>query len=176
MYELTEHKLIHEGDRISLYKDSYTMPDGHTATKDIIEHRGAAAMLAVDNDGKILLVKQYRRSAQMETTEIPAGTMESGEQPIDCAAREIEEETGYKAGKITPLFDMYAAIGYSNEVIHIFLCEQLEKTSQDLDEDEFINVERYTLSETEQMIKNGDICDGKTISAILYCKNFVFNN
>lgn len=171
MYERTEHKKIYEGSRISLYRDSYVMPDGHTASKDIVEHGGSAAMIAIDDDGKILLVRQYRHTARRETLELPAGTMEKGEQPISCAIREIEEETGCKAARIKPLFNMYTAIGFCTEIIYIFLCEGLTKTAQNLDEDECIDVESYTLDEITEMIMQGSICDGKTISAILYYKN-----
>ncbi len=171
MYELTEHYEIYKGDRISLYKDSYITPDGHIATKEIIEHGGAAAMLALDEDNKILFVRQYRRSARKETLELPAGTIEKGEEPIVCATREIEEETGYKATNITPLFNMYSAIGFCTEIIHTFLCTGLIPSKQSLDKDEFINVERYTLDEVVSLIIKGEICDGKTISAIFYYKN-----
>lgn len=173
MYDLTGHKEIYKGNRISLYQDSYTTPDGHIATKEIVEHGGSAAMLAVDDEGKILFVRQYRRSARRETLELPAGTMEKGEQPIACATREIEEETGYTAASIKPLMQMYSAIGFCTEIIYIFLCQGLTRTAQNLDADEFINVERYSLDEAVGLIMKGDICDGKTISAILFYKNLI---
>lgn len=171
MYDLIEHKEIYKGDRISLYKDSYTTPDGHIATKEIVEHGGSAAMLAIDDEGKILFVKQYRRSTRRETLELPAGTVERGEQPISCAAREIEEETGCTASSIKPMLQMYSAIGFCTEIIYIFLCEGLTVTAQQLDDDEFINVERYSLDEAVELIMKGEICDGKTISAIFFYKN-----
>ncbi len=173
MYDLIQRKEIYKGSRISLYKDSYTTPDGHIAEKEIVEHGGAAAMLAVDDEDKILFVRQYRRSARRETLELPAGTREKGEEPIVCATREIEEETGYRAANITPLMQIYSAIGFCTEVIYTFLCTGLTKTAQHLDEDEFINVERYSLDEAVQLIVNGEICDGKTISAIFFYKNML---
>lgn len=173
MYELVEHKEIYTGDRISLYRDSYVTPDGHIATKDIVYHRGAAAMLAIDDEEKILFVRQYRQSAGRETLELPAGTIKKGELPEVCAAREIEEETGYTAARITPLFKMFSAIGFCTEVINVFLCEGLKRTQQDLDEDEFINVERYTLDEAIGLVMSGKICDGKTISSLFYYKTLI---
>ena len=170
MYEIVNREKIYEGSRIRLYKYDYTTPDGHIAKKDVVEHNGAAAMLAIDNESKILFVRQFRCTAGNETLEIPAGTLEAGEKPLDCAIREIEEETGYKAGNITHMFDMYSSIGICNEVLHYYLCRNLTKTSQNLDEDEFIKVERYTLDEAVEMIMDGRICDGKTISAIFYYK------
>lgn len=173
MYELVKHEEIYKGDRISLFKDSYVTPDGHIATKEIVYHGGAAAMLAIDNDGKILFVRQYRQSAGRETLELPAGTIEKGELPEVCAAREIEEETGYVAARITPLLKMFSAIGFCTEVINVFLCEGLKRTGQNLDEDEFINVERYTPDEAVNLIMSGEICDGKTISSLFYYKELV---
>ncbi len=173
MYELVKHEEIYKGDRISLFKDSYVTPDGHIATKEIVYHGGAAAMLAIDDEGKILFVRQYRQSAGRETLEIPAGTIEKGELPEVCAAREIEEETGYVAARITPLLKMFSAIGFCTEVINVFLCEGLKSTGQNLDEDEFINVERYTPDEAVNLIMSGEICDGKTISSLFYYKTLI---
>lgn len=173
MYELVKHEEIYKGDRISLFKDSYVTPDGHIATKEIVYHGGAAAMLAIDDEGKILFVRQYRQSAGRETLELPAGTIEKGELPEVCAAREIEEETGYVAARITPLLKMFSAIGFCTEVINVFLCEGLKRTGQNLDEDEFINVERYTPDEAVNLIMSGEICDGKTISSLFYYKELV---
>lgn len=171
IYEVVSRQQIYEGSRISLYKYGYTTPDGHIAKKDIVEHRGAAAMIAIDDEGKMLFVRQYRCSAGRQTLEIPAGTLEKGENPQICAEREIEEETGYKAKSITHLFDMYSAIGFCTEVLHIYVCKCLTKTKQNLDEDEFINVERYTPQEAVEMIMQGKIVDGKTISAVFYYIN-----
>ena len=132
-------------------------------------------MIPVDNDGKIIFVRQYRHSARREVLEIPAGTIENGEDPYECAIREIQEETSYKAGKMTFLLKMYSAIGFCSEVIHIYIAENLEKGEYNMDDDEFITNERYTLKESIELIHKGEICDSKTISAIFAYKDYISN-
>lgn len=171
-YELVKSETIYKGNRLDLLKDTVTMPDGHNATREIVEYRGAAAMLPIDDDGKVIFVRQYRHSAKVETLEIPAGTLEKDEDPLVCAVRELEEETSYKADKVTFIMKFYPAIGYSREVLYLYLCEGLKKGNFNFDEDEFISLERYTLEEAIDKIFSGEIMDSKTISAILIYKEF----
>ena len=140
---------------------------GRKVKREIIEHRGAAAMLAFDEKGKVILVKQHRYPHGY-VLEIPAGTLDKGENPRNCAFREIKEETGYSAKKMTPLLSYYPSIGYNKEVIHCFLASGLKKSgSLKLDDDEIISVVKMDFKKLIQMIKSGKIIDYKTICAVL---------
>ena len=141
--------------------------EGRNVRREVIEHRGAAAMLAFDEDGKVILVKQHR-FPHGYVLEIPAGTLEKKEDPIKCAFRELEEETGYRARKMTPLITYYPSIGYNSEVIHCFIASGLKKISDlKLDEDEILSVVKMDLKKILTMIRTGKIQDSKTICAVL---------
>jgi ADP-ribose pyrophosphatase len=141
--------------------------EGRKVRREVIEHRGAAAMLAFDEDNKVILVKQ-NRFPHGYVLEIPAGTLEKKEEPIKCAFRELEEETGYTAKKMTPLITYYPSIGYNAEIIHCFLASGLKKTSDlKLDDDEILSVVKMDLKKVISMIKTGKIQDSKTICAVL---------
>ena len=135
--------------------------------REVIEHPGAAAMLAFDEKGKVLLVKQHR-FPHGYILEIPAGTLEKGEKPIDCAYREIIEETGYKAKKMTKLVSYFPSVGYNKEEIHIFVASGTKKEFDlKLDNDEFITVVKMDIKKLIGMIKAGKIIDSKTICAVM---------
>ncbi len=172
-YEVKKSEIVYKGKIFSLEKDVITLPDGRETVRETIRHGGAAAMIPIDNEGKIIFVRQYRHSAGKEVLEIPAGTIEKGEDPYNCAIREIQEETSYKAGKMTFLFKMFSAIGFCSEQIYIYLAENLEKGEFNMDEDEFITIERYTLKESIELIYKGEICDSKTIAAIFAYKDYI---
>jgi len=141
--------------------------EGRKVKREIIDHGGAAAMLAFDEDNKVILVKQ-NRFPHGYVLEIPAGTLEKREEPIKCAFRELEEETGYTAKKMTPLVTYYPSIGYNSEIIHCYLASGLKKTSDlKLDEDEILSVVKMDLKKVISMIKTGKIQDSKTICAVL---------
>ena len=141
--------------------------EGRKVKREMIEHRGAAAMLAFDEDNKIILVKQYR-FPHGYVIEIPAGTLEKREDPKKCAFRELEEETGYRAGKMTPLITYYPSIGYNTEAIHCFVASGLKKIADlNLDEDEILSVVKMDLKKVILMIKTGKIQDSKTICAVM---------
>lgn len=174
-YEVKSSEIVYKGKIFNLERDIITLPNGRETVRETIRHGGAAAMIPVDKDGKIIFVRQYRHSARKEVLEIPAGTIEKGENPYDCAIREIQEETSYKAGKMTFLLKMYSAIGFCSEVIYIYLAENLEKGNFNMDDDEFITNERYTIEESIELIHNGVICDSKTITAIFAYKEYLSN-
>lgn len=162
---------IYHGVRVHLVKERLLTPDGKEVDWELILHPGAAAVIPVDDDGQILMVRQYRNASDSYTLEIPAGVLDSpDEDPMDCAYRELEEETGYKSNDIDYLFNFYSSIGLTDEVIHIYTAKNLMKTQQDLDEHEFVEVERYTLATLIDMIFSGEIIDNKTISSILMYK------
>lgn len=162
---------IYKGLRVHLYKERLLTPEKKEVDWELIVHPGAAAVIPIDDDGKIIMVRQYRNASNDYTLEIPAGTLDSpDEDPLYCAHRELEEETGYKAKEMDYLYKFYSAIGICDEVIHIYVAKNLIESMQNLDEDEFVTLERYTLDELVEMIFRGELLDNKTISAILMYK------
>jgi len=159
-------KKIYEGKilGLSVYNGKI---EGRRVTREIIEHRGAAAMLAFDETNKVILVKQHR-FPHGYVLEIPAGTLEKREEPIKCAFRELEEETGYRAKKMTTLITYYPSIGYNSEKIHCFVASGLKKIAGlKLDDDEILSVVKIDMQKLLRMIKSGKIQDSKTICAVL---------
>ncbi len=165
--------LQYSGSMLDMYKDIIETPDGNIAEWDYIEHKGAAAVVPVLDDGSILMVRQFRDSVDRETLEIPAGGLNGWSEPtIEAAARELEEETGYRSDNLTKLISIVTAIAFCNEVIDVYVAQNLVKTKQNLDEDEYIDVEAYTLSELKDKIFSGEIQDSKTVSAILAYESY----
>lgn len=159
-------KKIYEGRILGLSLYELTI-QGRRVKREIIEHRGAAAILAFDENGKVILVKQHR-FPHGYVLEIPAGTLEKGERPLKCAFREIQEETGHRATKMTHLLTYYPSVGYNREAIHCFVAKNLKKVSGlMLDEDEIISVVKMDIKKLISMIKAGKIIDSKTICAVL---------
>lgn len=162
---------IYKGRVINLVQDLLETPEGKVVNWDLVLHNGAAAIIPVDSDGKIIMVRQYRNASDSEMLEIPAGKIDGDEVPYECARRELEEETGYVSDDVEFLIDFYPAIGYSNEKISVYVATNLKLTVQALDEDEFVEVEKYTLDEIVSMIMDGTINDAKTMTAIFAYKN-----
>ncbi len=162
--------LIYKGKIIDFYKDTIQLPDGREVIWDYIDHKGAAAVVPVDDEGNIIMVRQYRNAIKKQTLEIPAGGLNPGEDPMVCAARELEEETGYTVKSIESLTNIYTAIAYCNEIIYVYFAKVGEKKEQHLDDDEYIEVKKYSIGELEKMILDGTIQDTKTISSILAYK------
>jgi ADP-ribose pyrophosphatase len=142
------------------------LQNGVDARREVVEHRGATAIVPLFEDGRIILVRQYRYPVTTELLEIPAGTLEADEDPEVCARRELEEETGYKCREIKKLGAIFVAPGYSTEKIHIYLAKGLVKTQANTDEDEIINVEIMPVSTVLQMASSGMIQDAKTIAGL----------
>lgn len=166
-----DRTLIHKGSIIEYYVDTMELPNGNQAKWDFIEHKGAAAVIPVTEDGKILMVSQYRNALERDTLEIPAGGRNPGETTYVAAARELEEETGYRTeDELELLISIYTTVAFCNEKIDIYVARNLIKTQQHLDEDEFLNVGAYSLEELEQMIFEQKIQDAKTISALMAYK------
>lgn len=166
-YKKIEQRLMHQGKVVGFYEDIVKLPSGKVVTWDLVKHKGAAAVVPVTENGTILLVKQYRNALDQETLEIPAGGIEPGETPLECVTREIEEETGYRAGKMEHLMTIVTAIGFCDEKIPIYVASDLKPSKQHLDEDEFIDVKEFTIEEIKEMIFDGRIIDAKTISGVL---------
>lgn len=167
-YKRLERTLIAKGAIIDYYQDTMQIPNGHVAKWDLIDHKGAAAVVAVRGDGKLLMVRQYRNALERETLEIPAGGLNGREEPtIEAAARELEEETGYLCDELELLNSIYTTVAFCNEKIDIYLARDLRPGRQHLDEDELLNVEAWALGDLMQMIFEGKIQDSKTICGIL---------
>ncbi|MBO4902293.1 MAG: NUDIX hydrolase [Lachnospiraceae bacterium] len=162
--------LIHKGNIVEIYEDMMRLPDGREETYDFIRHKGAAAVIPVLPDGRILMVRQYRNALDAYTLEIPAGGRNSETEPtLECAYRELEEETGYHAERsdITFLLTLYTTVAFCNEKIDIYVARNMQKTAQHLDDDEYINVEAYTIEELTNKVYSGEIVDAKTIAGLM---------
>ncbi|MBQ7954356.1 MAG: NUDIX hydrolase [Lachnospiraceae bacterium] len=160
--------LVYEGTIIDYYKDTVQVPNGNVVKWDFIGHKGAAAVVPVTKDGKILMVRQYRNALDRYTLEIPAGGLNGADEPTKVAAgRELEEETGFRSENIEFLVSIYTTVAFCNEKIDIYLAKDLIESKQNLDEDEFINVEAYEPKELLEMIYAGKIQDSKTICGIM---------
>ncbi len=159
---------IYSGRVISLTKDTVVLSSGRIVIREKVTHPGSVGILPVLEDGRLLLIKQCRYVVGSSLLEIPAGTIEEGESPEECAARELQEETGYRAGKLTPLSAFYLAPGYSNEFMWLFKATELEAGDMRPMPDELIEVRKIGLGEALQMIRRGEIRDVKTICAILF--------
>jgi ADP-ribose pyrophosphatase len=160
-------KLLHKGRHFSFRIDEIQLPSGKTTTRDIVDHPGAVAIVPILDDGRILLVKQYRYTAGKELLEIPAGTLEEDEAPDTCARRELKEETGYTAGSMKKVLAMYMAPGYSNEVIHLYFATALKAGESHAEDDENISLEIYGPDDLLEKIEKNTIEDAKTIAGIL---------
>ncbi len=167
-----KRELVYKGAIIDVYRDHVEIPNGNVARWDYIHHRGAAAVVPVTADGKLLMVRQYRNALDRYTLEIPAGGLDQADEPtLHCAARELEEETGYKSQDLDLLLTIRTTVAFCNEKIDIYVAHNLEKTKQHLDEDEFVDVVVCTVEELVQKIYRGEIEDSKTVAAILAYKD-----
>ena len=170
-FERLGRELAYEGIRINIYQDHLKTPDGTQIVWDHIDHPGAAAVVPVTEDGKLLLINQYRNSVDRITLEIPAGGRDSVEEEfIVCAARELEEETGYRSDDLEFLISVNTEIAFCNERIDVFVAKNLKPARQKLDPHEFIDVKPYDVGELVDMIYAGEIMDSKTLAAILAYK------
>ena len=171
-YERLDRTLVYKGVIIDFYQDTVKVPNGNVVKWDFIGHKGAAAVVAVNEDGKLLMVRQYRNALDRETLEIPAGALDSVDEPTHvAAARELEEETGFKAGKLELLIKLRTTVAFCNEKIDVYLATDLQPSKQNLDDDEFINVELHDIDELVQMIYDCKIEDSKTVAALMAYKN-----
>lgn len=159
---------VYQGTVIDMYKDTVEIPGGKTAEWDFIHHDGAAAVVPVLDDGKILMVRQYRNALDRETLELPAGKLDDPKEPgMECASRELEEETGYHSDDLEWLITLRTTVAFCNERIEIYVARNMTKTQQNLDEDEEIDVEVYTMEELREKIFSGEIEDSKTLGALM---------
>ena len=173
--DLTEKTLssekIYDGAIIHVRRDKVLLPNGHTSTREIVEHPGGVGILALEADGTVLLVRQYRYAFGRTLLEIPAGKREPGEEPFVTARRELREETGAVAESWTPLGKLIASPGCYDEVLYLYLARGLHYGETHPDDDEFLSLERMPLAELVEHCMSGEITDAKTVCAALKAKN-----
>ncbi len=173
-YRVVESKLIYQGHIVRLLKDRFVLDavKDKVVTRELIEHPGAVAVIPFASPKEIVLLRQFRYSAQGDLWEIPAGTLEKNEKTAVCARRELEEETGFRARRWKRLTRFYPAPGITNEIMTIYRADSLYPGKKDLDHDEFIEHETVTIKKALDMIKKGRIRDGKSIIGILWAVHF----
>ena len=169
-FERINREIMYDGVKLNFCRDTLLTPDGRQIYFDHVEHPGAAAVLPVRGDGKIVMVSQYRNAVERVTLEIPAGGRETGEDLFDVAKRELEEETGYKSDNLEYLMSVNTEIAFCDEVIEIYVAKDLVPSHQNLDEDEFVDVSFWDIDELIAKIYSGEIKDSKTASALLAYK------
>lgn len=162
-----DRKEVYKGKIFTVVEDTIAFENGKVAKWDLVLHNGAAAIVPITEDNKVVLVSQYRNAEGGKVLEIPAGKLEKGEDPLVCAKRELQEETGIKAGKLEKICEMYSAIGFSDEKLHLYIATELKQGEQHLDEDEFVEVLYYDLDKAIDMIYSGEIKDSKTVAGLL---------
>jgi ADP-ribose pyrophosphatase len=164
---LLDRRSIFNGRVVNLSVDRVRLPNGRICELEMIRHPGAAAVVPLDDEGQVLLVRQYRYAAGGWLLEVPAGKLDPGEPPESCAVREVEEETGYRPGALEPLGWVWTTPGFTDEKIWLFLARDLVRSKQDLQTDEVLTVERYPLERAVEMAGEGEIHDGKSVCALL---------
>lgn len=166
-------KRIYDGRILNLRVDKVLLPNGKEAYREVIEHSGAVAVVPVDSDGSVYMVRQFRYPFNEIVLEIPAGKMDPGEQMWDAANREMEEEIGMKAEELLYMGEIRPSVAYLTEIIHLFLARGLTPSKQHLDDDEFLNIEQYSLDSLCQMIMENKLSDAKTITALLKARELL---
>lgn len=170
-FEFIRSETLLQGRAFRIRRDHLKTPDGRETKLDIIEHGGSVILVPLDENGNLLFVRQYRHAAGMDLLELPAGTLEAGEDPAVCAARELREETGFAADNIQKIGDFYLAPGYSTEFMHVYLAQALRHDPLEADADEFLSVEKIPVAEAFQMAEKGDMPDAKSLAALLLAKS-----
>lgn len=165
--------LIYTGKTIQLRVDTVEVPNRGYQKREIIEHKGAVAILAITNENKVVLVKQFRKAVEQVLYELPAGKIEIGETPLDCAYRELKEETGYSAENLKLIHKYYTTPGFSNQMVFIYLAQGIVPGEKSLEEDEFLEVCEIDLDKAYQMVYENEICDSKTVIGLLMSKEII---
>ncbi len=167
-FKKIDSQVIFQGHIMDVVVDQIRFENGVEAQREVAVHASAAAVVPVTAEGKIIMVRQYRYAVEEDTLEIPAGLLEPGEDPLEGAKRELEEEIGQKPLHMEHLFRFYSSPGFTTEVLDVYLCDSMSPSHQHLDVDEFIEIQEVTPAEAMRMITDGRIVDGKTVAAISY--------
>jgi ADP-ribose pyrophosphatase len=169
-FELIDSEPIYNGRAFQIRRDHVRLPDGRSTKLDIVEHIGSAVIVPVDEEGNMYFVRQYRHAARLDLLELPAGTLEVGEDPLVCAQREVREETGMASGNIREIGGFYLAPGYSTEFMRVYLATDLRHDPLEADADEFLSVEKISVAEAFKMAETGKLPDAKSLAALLLAK------
>ena len=175
-YKVIKKEKIFEGVVFDVQVDQIIYDSGNESVREVVIHNGGAVVLPITDEGNLIFVKQFRYPFQKFLIESPAGKLEKGEDPYECASRELTEETGYSSDNITKLGEVYTSPGFCDEILHLYLATNLTAGDHNREEGEFgMETFEYSLSEVDQMIKNGKIVDAKTIAIISHYKNGLTN-
>lgn len=166
-------EIVYEGRIVTVRNDVAQLFNGKNVAREVVEHPGGVAIVPIYGDNTVITVRQFRYPMMEELLEIPAGKLEYGEDPYECAIRELGEETGCTAGKLIYLGAIYPSPGYSAEILHIYLALDLVDGEMHLDEDEFLHVEKFPIDELVARIMAGQIPDAKTIVGVLKAKKYL---
>jgi len=169
-------EVVYKGDFLDVRRDEVLLPNGETGTREWINHPGAVVIIPILPNGEIALIKQFRYAARSEFLELPAGKLDEGEDPKACAFRELEEEIGYRAGKMQFIANIHPAIGFANEIMSIYLAEDLKKTNCNRDKDEFIELIPTNMEEALNLVWENKITDVKSIIGLLWLERTKSNN
>ncbi len=173
IFETLSQETVYQGRAFNVRRDKVRLPNQRTMHVDVIEHPGAVTILPVNDDGQILFVRQYRHAVGQELLELPAGTLEAGEPPESCAAREVREETGFAAEQVTKLGEFFLAPGYSTEYMVVFLATGLRLNPLPKDKDEFITLHAIPIDQAYGMALGGELIDGKSLAALLLARPYL---
>ena len=172
-FDVVKSSLTHKGKIVEVYNDEITLPNGGKAHWELVKRGNAAAVVPVDENNMVTLVRQYRHGAKKKILEIPAGMLNPGEDPVTCAKRELEEETGLVAGSLYKLMDYYVSAGFCDEIMYIYLASDFTGGTLKPDPEEFIEIEKFHMDDAVKMTQNGEIIDSKTICGILAAKEYL---
>jgi ADP-ribose pyrophosphatase len=172
-FKTISQETIYQGHAFNVRRDNVRLPNQRTMHVEVIEHVGAVTILPVDSEGRILFVRQYRHATGKELLELPAGTLDPGELPETCAAREIREETGFAAGKLVKLGEFFLAPGYSTEYMVVYLATGLMRDPLPKDKDEFITLQAFSIDQAYNMALSGELIDGKSLAALLLARSYL---
>lgn len=175
LFEKTiKSEIKYEGKIITTRVDTVELPNGKIAKREVVEHPGGVGVAAITENNELLMVKQFRAGPKKVLLEIPAGKLERGEDPATCGLRELEEETGYTAKEFFKVSEAYATPGFAEELLHIYVAKDLVKTKTNPDEDEFLEIVKIPISELKHKIETFEICDAKTVIAILMSEKYMY--
>ena len=175
-FKTLKSEIVYEGKAFDVRREQLLLPDGKTTWFDIVIHPGAVTLIPIDTLGRILFVRQYRHAVGKELLELPAGTLNAGEEPAACALREVREETGMSAGKLEKVGEFYLVPGYSTEYMHLYLASDLQVDPLPGDEDEFITVEAIPLDALPDLISQGVLQDAKSLAALSLAEPYLKNH